>query len=200
VTLDEGKLVTKTFRGSISATKSLVERQVNRCGEVRTGVHGWRQSFGYYANARCGRLGKDSIAATVNGMIVPQAFKDASRGFLYKKITVKTFGGNARQRPGAEGYLQYWNYEDQEWFAGKTMTSRVGTHSGATKAAAPMVVTGERKPYVVWSMLTANRHWYDVKKFSVVMTYQVMKRPAVETPAAPVGVPTDVAVTAPQLP
>lgn len=200
VTLDEGRLVTKTYKNSITAKRSIVEKDVRRCGDLRGPVRGWRQSLGYYANARCNRSGVASVAATVNGMYVPKAYEDADRGSFYKNITVKTYGGNARQRPGAEGYLQYWNYADQKWFAGTTMGSRVGNHAGATKAAKPMVVPNDDKPYVIWSMLTANGHWYDVKKFSVVMKYQVMKRPAVEAPAVPSGVPGDVAVTAPQLP
>jgi hypothetical protein len=198
--VDEGRLVTKTYKNSITAKRSIVEKDVRRCGDLRGPVRGWRQSLGYYANARCNRSGVASVAATVNGMYVPKAFKDADRGSFYKNITVKTYGGNARQRPGAEGYLQYWNYADQKWFAGTTMGSRVGNHAGASRAAKPMVVPNGDKPYVIWSMLTANGHWYDVKKFSVVMKYQVMKRPAVEAPAVPAGVPGDVAVTAPQLP
>lgn len=200
VTLDEGRLVTKTYKNTISAKRSVVERDVRRCGDLRGPVRGWRQSLGYYANARCDRSGLASVASTVNGMYVPRAFKDADRGSFYKNITVKTYGGNARQRPGAESILQYWNYADQKWFALKTMGSRVGNHAGASKAAKPMVVPNDGKPFVIWSLLTANGHWYDVKKFSVVMKYQVMKRPSVEAPPVPAGVPTDVTVTAPQLP
>jgi len=200
LTVDEGHLVTRTYKNSISATRSVVEKDVRRCGDLRGPVRGWRQSLGYYANARCNQSGLASVASTVNGMYVPKAFEDADRGSFYKNITVKTYGGNARQRRGAESILQYWNYADQEWFALKTMGSRVGNHAGASKAAKPMVVPNGSKPYVIWSLLTANGHWYDVKKFSVVMKYQVMKRPAVATPAVPAGVPGDVAVTAPQLP
>jgi hypothetical protein len=200
LTVDEGRLVTRTFKGSTAATRSVVERDVRRCGDLRSPVHGWARSLGYYANARCNRSGVASVAATVNGMYVPRAFKDADRGSFYKSITVKTWGGNARQRPGAESVLQYWNYADQTWFAARTMGSRVGNHAGATKAAKPVVVPGERKPYVIWSLLTANGHWYDVKKFSVVLKYQVMERPAVETAPVPAGAPTGVSVTAPQLP
>lgn len=200
VTLDEGRLVTKTYTNTIAAKRSVVEKDVRRCGDLRSPVRGWRQSLGYYANARCNRSGLASVASTINGMYVPRAFQDADRGSFYKKLTVKTYGGNARQRPGAESILQYWNYADQQWFAAKTMGSRVGNHAGATKAAKPIVVPNGTKPYVIWGLLTANGHWYDVKKFSVVLKYQVMKRPAVETPAVPAGVPTDVAVTAPQLP
>lgn len=198
--VDEGRLVTKTYKNTISAKRSVVEKDVRRCGDLRGPVRGWRQSLGYYANARCDRSGLASVASTVNGMYVPRAFKDADRGSFYKNITVKTYGGNARQRPGAESILQYWNYADQKWFALKTMGSRVGNHAGASKAARPMVVPNDNKPYVIWSLLTANGHWYDVKKFSVVLKYQVMKRPAVEPAPVPAGVPTDVTVTAPQLP
>jgi hypothetical protein len=204
LTVDEGELVDRTFKGSIAAKRSIVEKEVRRCGDLRSPVRGWAKSLGYYANARCNRSGLASVAATVNGMYVPKAFKDADRGSFYKNITVKTWGGNARQRPGAESILQYWNYADQKWFADRTMGSRVGNHAGATKGAKPMVVPGERKPYVIWSLLTANGHWYDVKKFSVVLKYQVMKRPVVARTTvptgAPTGAPTGVSVTAPQLP
>lgn len=199
ITVDEGRLVTRTYKVSGTAQQSLVERDVRRCGTLKNKVRGWRGSFGYYANGRCSASGAPSVAATVNGAYVPEAFRDGDRAY-YKNIVVKTFGGNARQRPGAKGTLQYWNYADQEWFAAKTMSSRVTTHAGQSKAANPMVVTGEDRPYVIWSMLTANGHWYDVKKFSVVLKYQVMKRPASREQAPVLGAPSDVSVTAPQLP
>ena len=205
LTVDEGRLVTRTFSVSGTPKQALVEKDVRRCGALRSPVRGWRGSYGYYANARCDATGVPSVAATVNGSYVPKAFRDKDRGFFYKDITVKTYGGNARQRPGAKGLLQYWNYAKQTWFASRTMGSRVTNHAGRTTSAKPMVVTddGDRH-YVIWSMLTANGHWYDVKKFTVVLKYQVMKRPVVGRTAvpagAPTGAPTGVSVTAPQLP
>lgn len=203
VTIDEGRLVTRTFRHSVLAKPTVVEKDVRRCGALKSPVRGWRRSLGYYANARCGATGTASVAATVNGMFVPRAFEDADRGAFYKKLTITTVGGNARQRPGAESYLQYWNYAQQKWFAGKAMGSRVGSHAGPTKAGKPMVVpSSDTKPYVIWSLLTANGHWYDVKKFQVVLKYQVMRRPAVDAarPVVPSGAPTGVSVPAPSLP
>ena len=198
--VDEGRLVTRTFRTSGTPQQALVERDVRRCGLLKSPVRGWRGSLGYYANARCNASGVPSVAATVLGTRVPTAFRDQDRAF-YKNIVVKTYGGNARQRPGAKGVLQYWNYAQQKWFAAKTMGSRIGTHAGRSKAANPMVVSGDGRPYVIWSMLTANGHWYDVKKFSVVLTYQVMKRPDAArrpvTGGTRLTAPSDVSVTAP---
>jgi len=201
LTVDEGRLVTRTFSVRGTAKQALVERDVRRCGRLKSPVRGWRGSFGHYANARCNATGVPSVAATVNGSYVPKAFRDKDRGFFYKDITVKTYGGNARQRPGAQGVLQYWNYAKQTWFAARTMGSRVTNHAGRTTSAKPMVVTGDGdRPYVIWSMLTANGHWYDVKRYTVVLKYQVMERPAAREQVPVLAAPADVAVTSPQLP
>ena len=99
---------------------------------------------------------------------------------------------SARNRAGSKAVLQYWNRQDETWFAARTMGSRLTSHAGRKKPAAPMVYANDGRPYIIWSLLTANGHWYDVKKFSVVMKYQVMKQPAARTtvervPSSPIS-------------
>lgn len=200
VTLDRGKLVTRTYRRDIRAKRSVVERDVRRCSTMPSPVRGWEGSLGYYSNTRCNAEGTPSVAATVNGIYVPRAFKDKDYGSFYRSVVVKTWGGNARNRAGSKAVLQYWNRRRSTWYADRIMGSRLTSHAGRTTAAAPMIHANDGKPYIIWSLLTANGHWYDVKKFSVVMKYQVMKQPASREQAPVLTAPTGVAVTAPQLP
>lgn len=200
ITLDEGRLVDRTARGWIKAKPSMIGKDVRRCSTLKGRVRGWAGSLGYYANTRCGTTGVPSVVSTVHGVYVPQAFKDQQRGWFYGSMQVKTWGGNAAKRPGSKAILQYWKRDS--WAKAKTMGSSLGTHAGRKTSAKPFIVVEDGRPVLIWGLGTANRNWYDVKKFSLTLRYQEMVYPDVVARTAPftMETPTDVVVTAPQLP
>lgn len=189
VTLDRARLVTRTYRKETRATTSTVSRQVGRCSTLRRPAgRGWRGSLGYYANTTCNRSGRPSVVATVNGVLVPQALRDRRAGSFYKSVVVKTHGGAASGRARSKAVMQYWNRRKSEWFAVERMGSRLGTHAGRKVPSAPMIFPNDGNPYLLWSLFTANGHRYDVRGYTVVLRYQVLRDPAAaRTPATPSG-------------
>ncbi|MFD1948135.1 hypothetical protein [Nocardioides aestuarii] len=202
ISLDEGRLVDRTARGWIKAKPSMIGKDVRRCSTLKGRVRGWAGSLGYYANTRCGRTGVPSVVSTVHGVYVPEAFKDRQRGWFYGSMQIRTWGGNAEKRRGSKAILQYW--KDGSWAKAKTMGSSLGTHAGRKTSAKPFIVVDNGRPVIIWGLGTANRNWYDVKKFSLTLRYQKMVYPDVVVREAPspftMQVPTGLTVPAPQLP
>jgi hypothetical protein len=198
ITLDEGRLVDRTARGWIKAKPSMIGKDVRRCSTLKSGVRGWNGSLGYHANTRCGTTGVPSVVSSVHGVYVPEAFKDRQRGWFYGSMQVKTWGGNSAKRRGSKAILQYWNGD--AWAKDKVMGSSLGAHAGRTTSAKPFIVMDAGKPAIIWGLGTANRNWYDVKKFSLTLRYQAMVYPTAARQAPfTMQVPTGVSVTAPQL-
>ncbi len=185
VTLDRARLVTRTFRKEVKATRSTIDRQVGRCSTLRRpAARGWSGSLGYYANTRCRHSGRPSVVATVNGVLVPQALRDPDYGSFYRGVVVKTYAGAARNRGRSKAVLQYWNRRDDQWFAIERMPSALGTHAGRRAPSAPMIFANHGNPYLLWSLFTANGNRYDVKSFTVVLKYQVLQESGM-TPVRP---------------
>jgi hypothetical protein len=56
------------------------------------------------------------------------------------------------------------------------MSPDVRSHGGETVAGKPMVhPVKDGRPYVIWAFLTASGHRYDVKTFTLVLKYQVLR-------------------------
>jgi hypothetical protein len=180
VTLSRNRLVTKTFRREVSAARTIVDRRVGRCSRLRRpSLRGWSGSLGYYSNETCHHTGSPSVVATVNGVYVPRAFHDRAYGSFYNGLVVKGYGGAARSRNRSKSLLQYWNQQDRRWFGASWFGPRVGTHAGTQVWAQPMVSRNlDGRPYLRWSLLTAEGHRYDLKTFTVVLKYQVLRDPA----------------------
>jgi hypothetical protein len=173
VTLSDKRLVNKTYRSTVSAGGSTVDRQVGRCSTIRKpSLHGWDRSLGYYSNTRCrGGTGDASVAATVNGTHVPRAFQRR-----YGTMKINVYGGAAPTARRSRGLLEYYNQVRNDWVGFKLMSPDVRSHGGETVAGKPMVhPVKDGRPYVIWAFLTASGHRYDVKTFTLVLKYQVLR-------------------------
>jgi hypothetical protein len=172
VTLSPKRIVTRTFRRTVGAAGSLVDRRVGGCSTVRKpSLHGWAGSLGYYSNTRCRGRGFRSVASTINGVSVPRAFQGR-----YGALRVSAYGGAARTRPGSRGGLEYWNQKRRDWVGWSIMSARVGNHGGKSVGARPIVNPNpDGRPFVIWAALTAASYRYDVKTFTVVLKYQLLR-------------------------
>jgi FlgD Ig-like domain len=172
VTLSPKRIVDRTFRTTVSATWSAFDRDVGRCATLRKpSLRGWAGSLGYYSNTRCRATGVASMAATTNGVYVPRAFRGR-----YGDLRINVYGGAARTRPSSSAALDYWNAKRDAWVARKFMGSAVRTHSGRRVGARPLVHPNpEGRPIVVWDFLTAAGDRFDVKTFTVVLRYQLLR-------------------------
>jgi hypothetical protein len=56
------------------------------------------------------------------------------------------------------------------------MSARVGNHGGKSVGARPIVNPNpDGRPFVIWAALTAASYRYDVKTFTVVLKYQLLR-------------------------
>jgi FlgD Ig-like domain len=172
VTLSPKRIVTRTFRRTVGAAGSTVHRQVGRCSSLRKpSLHGWAGSLGYYSNTRCRSRSQASVAATVNAVYVPRAFRGR-----YGSLKVLVYGGAARTRPHSRAGLDYWNRKRRDWVGFSFMSSAVRSHSGKSIAAGPIVNRNPGgRPSLAWGFLTAASDRFDVKTFTVVLRYQLLR-------------------------
>jgi hypothetical protein len=172
VTLSPKRVVDRTFRTTVSAAGSTYDRQVGRCSTLRKpSLRGWTGSLGYYSNARCRGRDVASMAATINRVTVPRAFRGR-----YGDLRISVYGGAARSRPSSSAALDYWNHKRRTWVARKFMGSSVRTHAGKSIGARPLIHHNAKgRPIVAWDFLTAAGHRFDVKTFTVVLRYQLLR-------------------------
>lgn len=171
VTVSHARLVTKSFRRTVRAAGSKVDQFVGGCSALRRpSARGWTGSLGLYSNTRCRSDGQRSVVATAHAIRVPRAFQNR-----YGSLTVKLYGGAARSRPSSKALLEYLRVRDKEWVQDKFVGSPVGTKSGNTATAGLFVHEKSTEPWVAWGLMTAVGHRYDVRDFTVVLTYTVLQ-------------------------
>jgi len=170
VTVSGKKLVPKTLRRTVRAGASITETDVGACSRLRRpSLRGWTGSVGYYSNSRCARGFDASVAAAAHGIYVPRSFQNR-----YGSLTIKAYGGAATARPRSQGLLQYYR-ADREWVQPTWLGRRVRTHLGPTVSATRFVHDRSTDPFVIWSAMTAVGHRYDIRDFTVVLTYTVLE-------------------------
>lgn len=171
VTVSHKHLVTKRFEKTMTAAAAIIPGNTPTVGECsvlrRPSLRDWAGSLGYYSNKKCEKTFNKSLVQTIDGWLVPQAFQNR-----YHSLVIKLYGGAAKARPDSKALIQYLKANDDVVQA-KFMGSALGTHAGARVDNARAFIRHDDfdRPYVAWGLATANGHWYDVKNFTVVLTY-----------------------------
>lgn len=160
VTVSHAKGVLHTYRRTVSAAGSTIDKYVGRCSTLRRpSLRGWSGSLGYYSNSRCRRTSRASTVSTLNAFRLPR-----TSAVRYLDARVDTYGGASRRVPRSHGLIRLWAAD--EWTSFEEVSRRVGTHTGPRR---PGAVDGDR--WVVWNFATALGNRYDVKSFTVTARY-----------------------------
>lgn len=161
------RLVRRTLRRTVTPAASVVDTTVGRCSRLaRPAARGWRGSFGYYTNTRCTRRARDGIVGTVHRLRVPRAAR-------YDTLRVSVFGGAARSRPGSQLFLDHLSV-DRKWESRDArIRHHLGLHAGPGRSGEDLV---QDDRLVYWAVYTGGGASYDVKSFTVTLTYDVLRR------------------------
>ncbi len=175
VTVDSSRLVSHTWRRTVSATGSRIAVSVGRCSTLRSpSSHTWRDSLGLLSGARPGRACRTTtsglLVSTVHSLRLPVLPQPAGPD-RYDSVEVQAYGGASRSRPTSTSTLRYF---DAKGAAGstRTMAPYVGYHEGYVRNAAGMV---RPDGTFRWSTATTARRQYDVRQFQVTVTYSVLE-------------------------
>jgi hypothetical protein len=169
VTLSRKRLVTKTFRRTVSAYASAYDDYSGRCSTVaHPGRRGWKGSLGYYSQAKCTgtKSGMSRVAAVMHAVRLPQAFD-------YGTVTVRAYGGATRT--GSDQAAGMFFQKPNGDLAGKVgwLRPRVAWHSIASHPRAKTLM--DRNRWVAWNVFTNSGMRYDVAKFEVTVPYRVLQ-------------------------
>lgn len=176
VTVDSSRLVSHTWRRTISATASRVTSSVGRCSTLRTpSSHAWRGSLGLLSGQRPGSACRTTTTAgllvsTVHSLQLPVLPQPAGPD-RYDSVEVQAYGGAARSRRTSTATLRYFDATGRAT-SGRTMAPYVGYHEGYVRNAAGMV---RPDGTFRWGTLTTARRQYDVRQFQVTVTYSVLE-------------------------
>lgn len=170
VTVDHARLQTRTFRRTVTAAGSTIDAHVGRCSVLRRpSLRGWSGSLGYYSNKRCRAGSAASQVGTVNGVAVPKAFEGR-----YGKLAISTYGGAARRYPRSNLGFGVLRAPDLAVVGLRRLGPALGSHSSGTLSAANLVHDRSTHPSVLWSVGSGGGQRYDVKSFTVTLTYTVL--------------------------
>jgi flagellar hook capping protein FlgD len=165
VTVSSKKLVTRTFRKTVTAAGSMQDKSIGRCSVLkRPSARGWAGSFGYYTNTKCDGTWDKSVVVTMHAVKVPAAHS-------YGTFNVSTYGGAAKSRPGSYLFLDQLTKKGTWGDKDTRLGYQLGAHRGPTHQAAAYLYGGRS---LVWSVYTGLGAAYDVKGFTVTMSYQVL--------------------------
>lgn len=166
VTLSSKRLVTKTFTRTVTARGSLVDKYVGSCSTLALPAagRGWGGSMGLYTATRCRGTVKKTLVSTTHALRVPTALR-------YGTLRVTAYGGAARSAARSLAYLTYYHGKDG-WKNDRAMSPATGSHRGAGVRATPYVL---RDRSVAWGAYTAKGARYDVRGFTVSLTYTLLR-------------------------
>lgn len=196
VDLATPQLVTKSV--VVPAAQVIYDKYVGKCSALVTpSSHHWRDSLGYYSQARCGSDKNDAGVVLVwHAMWLPL---DASP-YVYKRLQVEMYGGPAKGR--AKGSFMVMGYLNAKGrFSERVQFNKgLGWHRGhnLTRDFKKWFRYQDGRPYFVWSNGLSAGSRYDVKAFRVTAKAVVMVEPdgTIFTPptanARLVGAPTRV--------
>jgi hypothetical protein len=158
-------LITKTFRKTVTAAGSLFGAYVGPCSTLaRPSNRGWVYSLGYYANTKCGTQTFHSSGVSTGHVVsVPAAAR-------YLDVHVSAYGGPVAGGIPDRAVIRYL-LKNGDWGSERAISSGLTWHPGFTVPAAGYVTT---KHNFRWGFLDAYKSRYDVKSFTVVLTYQVV--------------------------
>jgi hypothetical protein len=167
VTVTHRHLVHKTWKKTVTAAGSMVDRFVGACSTLRRpSKRGWTGSLGYYSNTRCKKTLRKSLVATKHRLTLP-ALPTPGR---YESVSIATYGGAARQKPRSYAYLEYLKptcYVHLSFRLTRGLTSHV----------APWIpvryLTKGRNIY--WIVDEAVGYRYDIKNFTIRLDYMALQ-------------------------
>lgn len=159
------RLVTKTFVRTLTAGASRSDAQVGRCSTLRLpSARGWSRSEGLYSGTKCRNAGAAAVVRTHHSLKVPAAVR-------YQRLRLSVYGGAASSRPAS--HLGVSVRERAGSLAGgRRLAAHLGSHTAGDYDAKRHVTSGRRVHWAVW---VANQARYDVKSFTVRLTYAVLK-------------------------
>lgn len=167
VAVSSQRLVTKTFRRKVSAAGSLVHKYAGGCSKIaKPAARGWTGSLGLYSNTKCKKGWAKSVVETIHEMRVPTGV------YRYQTLQVTTYGGAAKSARGSYLFLDQWRAKAEKWGDDdKRLGYALGKHVGPTRQAAPFIT---EDGWTAWSVWTGDGARYDVRDFTVELTYQVL--------------------------
>lgn len=171
-------LVIDTLTASVSirvpAKAFLVKNMSGRCGKlVKPSSHKWAGSVGYYSNAKCkGKNAKQSIADGLHGIILNKTI-NGHAVTAYPSIRISAYGGAAKGYPKSRARLAY-GLNNGTWLSrGTVLTPRIAQHTTPAVAGGQLIWADDNSLY--WSVYTLSGARYDVKTFTINVTYQYQR-------------------------
>ncbi|MBZ5741037.1 hypothetical protein [Nocardioides mangrovi] len=166
VAIREGRMVTRTKTFSVSAAGSMIDQSVGACSELRRpGSRGWQGSLGYATNVTCNRSTRQSIALSVHRMRLPAAVS-------YTKLALGAYGGAASSVPTSRLRLEL--FDPERGPQGAWANHGLGWH-WLHSGRATHYLYGRHANLVYWRAYTGAGASYDIRTFSIRLTYQAIK-------------------------
>lgn len=166
VRLDPARWRTKTWRRTVNAAATVIDRDRGKCGALKRPARPtWSGSLGYRSRS-CARR-RESYAATANAIYFPR-----DPNWKWASVRLDIFGGSARGHRGSEIGYAYLT-DEGKWLTGMTAGSRVRLHRGHEQYKRHFLGVADGKPHFIWSAGVGGGASYDVKSFTVVATYRV---------------------------
>lgn len=164
VTVSHKRLRERTFTKNVTAKASLVDQLVGRCSALKIpSARGWKGSMGLYTASKCKGTVKSTLVSTVHALAVPAALR-------YGSLRVSAYGGAAKANPRSLAYIAYSDTK-KGWLHDTRLGSGLGSHNGARVGGHRYVYSDRR---IFWGVYTAMGAKYDVKGFTVSLTYTVL--------------------------
>ncbi|KAA1419120.1 hypothetical protein F0U44_11730 [Nocardioides humilatus] len=162
IDLSYERLVQTTWKRTVSARGTMLDKYVGRCASLKTPARaGWRGSLGFRAEARCSRSQRG--VATSHGIYIPVGpFQ------MPLWVRIDAYGGGGR---GSQLSIYQYNRRS-EWIARAKLDGKVRQHRG-NQVSAVRAVLGDvwDDPHVIWSVGLDDGAAYDVRDFTVNVRY-----------------------------
>ena len=179
VVLRAERMVPRAWERTLPATRTVVDRWTGSCAALRTPAsRGWRRSLAY-VSGRCRPLRQSAVQA-LHTVRVPRSPIDR-----YRSVEVSLYGGPSRSALRGSYLVMGYHpaadpaaFEHRHVFNGMRLQRRRGEK--AYDAAAEALVHGRDgagRPAVVWSTGLAGGSRYDVRSFTVAVSYYVLADP-----------------------
>lgn len=173
VTVSHKKLVQKTWRRTFRAGSLIAGAKVGACSSLRRPARSdWPGSLGLHSQTKCHRWPASAVRVTHRAS-VPKAF-----GGRYGRLQVWLYGGGARGVPGggrdaylAMGYLNSAMQPAQL----VQFNGVIARHTGRAVYGPKFIRDKASKPYLLWMAGLSGGSKYDVRSYTVKLTYFVLQ-------------------------
>jgi hypothetical protein len=164
VSVSGARLVRRTGSMTVTARGSLNESFADDCSLVFRHTSGSRAGWlGYYSSGTCSS--GDAYAVGDHQVRLPPAVR-------YGTIRVSAYGGRADEKFRDSARIVY--HDRYQNLSGHQFRLRpaLGTHTGPKVKASKLVF---RKRMFRWSTFTTDVAWYDVQRYTIRFTYDVLR-------------------------